>query len=128
ALALVAALYFYGITNVGMLSTDEPRYAAVGREMAQTGDWITPRLWGKPWFEKPPLLYWMTATATLAGFSPDAAPRVPVALTAVVFLAFFYFRLRALFDERAALFAAAMLATSAGWLAYGFVAVTDLPM
>lgn len=111
-----------------MLSTDEPRYAAVGREMALSGDWVTPHLWGKPWFEKPPLLYWMTAAATRAGLSPDAAPRLPVALLAVAFLVFFYFRLRTLFDERIALYAAAILATSAGWLAYGFVAVTDLPM
>ncbi len=29
--------------------------------MAETGDWVTPRLYGKPWFEKPPLYYWGAA-------------------------------------------------------------------
>jgi len=128
AVVLLAMLYCYGITSVGMLGPDEPRYAAIGRAMAQSGDWVTPRLWGQPWFEKPPLLYWMTAAATRAGFSQDAAPRIPVAVTAIVFLIFFYFRVQKLFDEPVARYAAALLATSAGWLAYGFVAVTDLPM
>ena len=61
-------LYFFGLTRVGMLGPDEPRYAAIGRAMAQSGDWITPRLWGHPWFEKPALLYWMTGAAFQAGY------------------------------------------------------------
>ncbi len=45
-------LYFFGLTRTGLIGPDEPRYAAIGRAMAATGDWITPRLWGAPWFEK----------------------------------------------------------------------------
>ena len=61
AAPLLVVLYFYGLTTTGLLGPDEPRYAAIGREMAISGDWVTPRLWGQPWFEKPALLYWMTA-------------------------------------------------------------------
>ena len=50
AIVGIAALYLTGLTRMGMYSTDEPRYAAIGRAMAQSGDWITPRLWGDPWF------------------------------------------------------------------------------
>ena len=64
AIIAAAALYLTNLTSMGMYSTDEPRYAAIGRAMAQSGDWITPKLWGQPFFEKPALLYWMTA----AGF------------------------------------------------------------
>ncbi len=96
--------------------------------MAQTGDWITPRLWGQAWFEKPALLYWMTAAAFKAGLGPDLAPRLPLALASVAFLIFFFFALRREFGERAAGFAALILATSAAWLAYSHVAVPDLPM
>ena len=113
---------------MGMYSTDEPRYADIGRTMARTGDWITPKLWGQPWFEKPALLYWMTASGFDLGLGNDLAPRVPVALLSVAFLAFFWFRLRDVFDEVTATCATAMLATSAGWLAYSHVAVTDLPL
>ena len=96
--------------------------------MAQSGDWVTPRLWGQPWFEKPALLYWMTAAGFRSGLGPDLAPRLPVAILSVLFLGFFWWRLKLEWDRRAASCATAMLATSAGWLAYSHVAVTDLPL
>src|SRR6185312_9902401 len=64
-------LYFFGLARTGLLSTDEPRYAAIGLAMAHSGDWITPRLWGSPWFEKPPLLYWMSAAGFHLGLGPE---------------------------------------------------------
>ncbi len=121
-------LFFFGLTQVGLLGPDEPRYAAIGREMARSGDWITPRLWGQPWFEKPPLAYWMTALGNLAGLGPELAPRLPVALVSVAFLGFFYALLAGQFGRRPAMFSTLILGTSAGWLAFCHVAVTDLPM
>ena len=62
--AIIALLalpaFFLGLT-VPFIGPDEPRYAEVGREMFQSGDWITPTLAGFHWFEKPPLLYWFEA-------------------------------------------------------------------
>ena len=127
-LAALYLLYGFGLDGAGLLGPDEPRYAAIGRAMAESGDWVTPRLWDEPWFEKPALLYWMTATGFKAGFNPDLAPRVPVALASVAFLLFFAVYLRREFGSRAALYAAAILATSAGWLTYSHIAVTDLPL
>lgn len=121
-------LYFFGLTRVGLLGPDEPRYAAIGREMAVTGDWITPRLWGSEWFEKPALLYWLVALGHVVGLGDDLAPRLPVAIVSVAFLVFYFSRLKREFGERAAWFSSAMLATSIGWLAYSHVAVTDLPL
>src|SRR6266567_3403042 len=86
AVPLAYLLYFFRLDAVGMLGPDEPRYASIAREMARSGDWITPRLWGSPWFEKPPLLYWMSGTAFRLGLGPDLAPRAPVALLATAFL------------------------------------------
>jgi 4-amino-4-deoxy-L-arabinose transferase-like glycosyltransferase len=121
-------LYFFGLTRTGLVGPDEPRYAAIGRAMAATGDWITPRLWGAPWFEKPALLYWMTAAGFKAGLGVDWAPRLPVALASVAFLIYFFVVLRREFGDRAAWYSATVLATSAGWLAYSHIAITDLPM
>ncbi len=121
-------LYFFGLTRTGLLSTDEPRYAAIGQAMAQSGDWVTPRLWGTPWFEKPALLYWMTAIGFKAGLDRDLAPRLPVAIASVAFLIYFFFALRREFGARMAACATLVLATCAGWLVYSHVAVTDLPM
>jgi 4-amino-4-deoxy-L-arabinose transferase-like glycosyltransferase len=111
-----------------MISVDEPRYAWVGREMARSGDWITPRLWGSPWFEKPALLYWLIAGANKAGLRDEWAARLPVALLSLAFLAFYFDRLRKLFDFRVAAHATAILATSAGWIGFSRAAVTDIPL
>ncbi len=127
----VPALYFllfFGLSGVGLLGPDEPRYASIGREMALSGDWVTPRLWGEPWFEKPALLYWMTGLGFKAGLGDELAPRLPVALMSCAFLIFFWWRVRREFGEREAWIAAVILGTSAGWLAFSHLAVTDLPM
>ena len=128
AAPIVFLLFFYGLTTAGLLSSDEPRYAAIGREMAVSGDWITPRLWGEAWFEKPPLLYWMTAAGFKAGLDDDLAPRLPVAILSAAFILLFFHQVRREFGERAALYGTGILATSAGWLAYSHVAVTDIPL
>jgi len=125
---ILYCLFFHGLGSVGLLGPDEPRFAAIGREMARSGDWITPRLWGEPWFEKPALLYWMTGVGFRAGLSEELAPRLPVALLSVGFLLFYYWILRREFNSRAAFFATAILATSAAWLSFSRVGVTDLPM
>lgn len=128
-LAALLLLYLFSLGRVGFgLDPDEPRYASIGREMARSGDWITPRLNGSPWYEKPPLLYWMTAAATRIGFRDEWAARLPVALLSLAFLMFFYSALEREFSSRVALMALAILSTSAGWLAYSFASVTDLPM
>ncbi|HJZ95228.1 MAG TPA: phospholipid carrier-dependent glycosyltransferase, partial [Candidatus Solibacter sp.] len=128
AVPLVYIVYFLGLTATGMLGPDEPRYAAIGRAMAQSGDWITPRLWGIPWFEKPALLYWMTAGATKLGFGAELAPRLPVAICSVAFLIFFWWMLNSEFGCRAAWLSTLILATSGMWIGYSQIGVTDIPM
>ena len=58
-LAAACAVLFWGLGAVPLLGADEPRYAQVAREMFARGDWVTPTLGGRTWFEKPALLYWM---------------------------------------------------------------------
>ncbi len=126
--ALVYFLYFFKLGGAGILGADEPRYAAIGREMARSGDWITPRLWGAPWFEKPALLYWMTASAFHLGLGPDLAPRVPVVLMSVAFLGFFWWILKREFGCLAAWISTLILGTTAAWIGFTQVGVTDLPL
>ena len=127
-LPLTCFLYFSQLAAVGLLGPDEPRYAAIARTMAASGDWVTPRLLGQPWFEKPVLLYWMEAAFFCAGFGPEIAARLPVALLAVTFLGFFWWILRREFGDRAAAFATAILGTSAAWIVSSQIGTTDLPL
>ncbi len=128
ALLLLCLVYFYRLDAAGVLGPDEPRYASIGREMARSGDWITPRLWGQAWFEKPALLYWMTGAAFRLGLGPDLAPRLPVALCSFAFLIFFWRRICREFGGTVAWLATLILATSAEWIGFSQVGVTDLPM
>lgn len=127
-LILTGGVYLFDLDEVGMLGPDEPRYGAIGREMADSGDWVTPRLWGEGWFEKPALTYWLIGLGHVLGGTGSYAPRAPIVVISIAFLGFFYWALRRLEDQDTALAAVMMLATSAGWLAYSQVAVTDLPL
>lgn len=63
AFAVFALTWFLGLEFRGLFMPDEGRYASIAREMLDSADWITPRLNGLKYFEKPPLQYWATAGA-----------------------------------------------------------------
>lgn len=120
------ALYALPVSLRGLVGPDEPRYAFVARHMAETGDWITPHLWGEPWFEKPALLFWLGGLGHAAGL--ESPLRLPVALLSLGFLFWFWRRTGELFGQQAAAAAACILGTSAGWVAYSDAGVFDAPL
>ena len=63
-----------GLAARPLYKTDEARYGEISREMAQSGDWVTPRLNGFKYFEKPPLQYWAGAAAIKVFGVHDWAP------------------------------------------------------
>ena len=83
-LAAIAALWFGFLELRGLYFPDEGRYAEIPREMLETGDWVTPRLNGIPYFEKPPLQYWVGA-ATFKTLGVDEwTARLPPALAGLL--------------------------------------------
>ncbi len=77
---LIYIQFFHQLGGLGLVGPDEPRYAKVAKEMLDSGDYITPRLSGQPWFEKPILYYWLTVLAyRVLGISEFSA-RLPSAL------------------------------------------------
>ena len=61
-LVLGCGLWFCGLLGTRPLANpDEGRYTEIPREMAASGDFVTPRLNGVKYFEKPPLVYWLSA-------------------------------------------------------------------
>src|SRR5260221_7970872 len=85
-LATLYVCYFSHLGVIGFVGPDEPRYAWIARDMAESGDWVTPRLYGKPWLRKPPLLYWGGAIffKPFGDPAPETAPPLPSAVPAVL--------------------------------------------
>ena len=86
-LACLALGWFVNLDHRKLIKADEGRYGEIPREMVASGDWLTPRMNGFKYFEKPPLQYWATATAyTLFGVS-EWTTRLWTALTALAGIA-----------------------------------------
>lgn len=75
---LVAAgfIWFLFLGYRDLIEPDEGRYAEIAREMLNSGNWITPRLNGIKYFEKPPLQYWGSAISMALLGETNAAARV----------------------------------------------------
>jgi 4-amino-4-deoxy-L-arabinose transferase-like glycosyltransferase len=75
---------------LGAAPFDDPgegQHAEIAREVAASGDWLTLRLAGVRYFDKPPLLYWLIA-AGFKGFGvSEWAARLPAALAAAAAVA-----------------------------------------
>jgi 4-amino-4-deoxy-L-arabinose transferase-like glycosyltransferase len=77
-IALLGAWMLFGHLGCALLEPDEARYAEIPRLMLQSGDWVTPRLQGKPYNDKPPLVYWLIAVSYATfGTSIESARLVP---------------------------------------------------
>ena len=115
-----------------LIDVDEPVYGQVGREMARAGwqHWLTPRLAGQPWFDKPPLFYWLTALSMRLFGATEFAARLPSAFEAVGLVAVTYALARRAFPAtpRAGLWAGFVLATCVQFLILARAAVTDMTL
>src|SRR3954463_6213288 len=113
---LAALFAIFAVSVLGTLGlrplykADESRYAEIPREMVASGDWVTPRLNGFKYFEKPPLQYWATATFFSLFGEQDWAARLWSALAAIAGVAMVFFAGKKLFSREAATLGAVLLA------------------
>jgi 4-amino-4-deoxy-L-arabinose transferase-like glycosyltransferase len=126
-LATLSICYFSHLGALGFLGPDEPRYAWIARAMAESGDWVTPRLYGQAWFEKPILYYWEAALSfKLFGVSEIAA-RLPSALSALLAtLALAWLALR-VYGAATARWFLVLLPSSVAMIGFSHSAATDMP-
>jgi len=120
-----AFLFYFGLSAFGLVGADEPRYAQVAREMLERHDLVTPTLYGKPWFEKPPLYYWRAMEEYRALGVNDWAARLPSPAAATFMVAVIYFFLRR-FHPGSQLNGALMTAASVGMIGFSRGAGMDM--
>ena len=119
--------YFSHLGAFGFIGPDEPRYAWIARDMAESGDWVTPRLYGKPWFEKPVLYYWAAAVCFKLFGVKETSARLPsaiCALLATLALAGMALRIGGWQMARGVLL---LLPSTVGMIGFSHAASTDMP-
>lgn len=125
-LALVAVPFFQYLGRVPLFDPAEGRYAEISREMLERGDLITPTFNYLPALETPPLLYWANAAALKLFGTNEFAVRFPTALCGLLTVLATSLIARRLYDRRTALLAAAILATSAGFVMHARTIQADV--
>lgn len=126
-LTLMLGLWFCGLLGVRPLANpDEGRYTEIPREMAASGDFVTPRLNGVKYFEKPPLLYWLSAITFKAFGVNQFTARLWNGLFAVLGVLMTYVAARVLHGRTAGIWSSVVLATSL--LYYGLTHIVLLDM
>lgn len=125
------ATLVFGLAGHALWTADEPREAEIAREMSKvienriTGDdsgvrtdWAIPYLAGKPFVEKPPLYYWISALMMLTAgrlVGATVAARAISALCGALTLGVTWLVLREYLGRYRALAAVLILVTTAGF-------------
>jgi 4-amino-4-deoxy-L-arabinose transferase-like glycosyltransferase len=126
-LALAAlVIWFANLDYRRLIKPDEGRYAEISREMAASGDWVTPRLNGIKYFEKPPLHYWANAIAFALFGQHEWAARLWSALTGMLGIVLAWYTGRRLFGAAAGLYAALVLGSSLMYVVVGHLNTLDM--
>lgn len=118
-------LYGAFLGTIPLLDPDEPVYGETAKEMIATGDFLSPRIYGEFWYDKPPLFYWLEALSfSLFGVSTWAA-RFPSLFLGALTPVYLYLSSRKLIGGKAALRGAFICATSLEIIVLARSSVTD---
>jgi 4-amino-4-deoxy-L-arabinose transferase-like glycosyltransferase len=121
--ALVAAgfvaLFLVGLGRPELMDPDESRHAEIAATMLADRQFLTPRLYGVPYYDKPVGYHWTVAAAVALLGRTATAARLPSALAALTTLAMTAWWARRIGGRPAALLATAMLGTSLLFVALG---------
>src|SRR5258708_4491212 len=112
-LTCILGVFFLSLLSSHYLITpDEGRYCEVAREMVVSGDFITPKVNGILFFDKPILFYWLQAASIKLFGATELAVRLWPALFGLMGCLFTYVAGRLLFNRSTGILAALFLAVS----------------
>lgn len=119
-------LWFVKLPHRVLADPDEGRYAEISREMVATGDWVTPRLNGFAYLQKPPLQYWATAAAYEVLGTTEWTARLWTAVTGLLAVLATWFAGRRLLGKAAGEFGALALLASAYFVVMSGINTLDM--
>jgi 4-amino-4-deoxy-L-arabinose transferase-like glycosyltransferase len=127
-ISVLAAAWFGTLDERKLVRPDEGRYAEIPREMVASGDWVTPRLNGIKYFEKPALQYWATAVGYEVFGEHHWTARIWPALTGFGGILLAYFLGARLWGRREGLLAGAILGSALLYNVMGHVITLDMSL
>ena len=128
-LVITAAILFIpGLGKMDLTDPDESFYAQTAREMLEEGDWLTPRIFDEPQFEKPPLYYWLVIGSYKAFGVNEFAARFPSALFAMIGVIGVFYLAKLFYGEIAGFFSGLVTATCVQYMALARACVTDMAL
>jgi 4-amino-4-deoxy-L-arabinose transferase-like glycosyltransferase len=130
AVLVVAGAIYLGciVSPPSLMDDSDAVLAQAARTMLRSGDWVTPRLDGVVYLEKPPLYYWPMMVSYMIFGEHDWAARIPVALS-VVGLAWLTAAMGVwAFGRRAGLYAGLCMATCIGIFLFTRVQIPDVTL
>lgn len=126
--AITLFIMFFNLGSLPLLDPDEPVYAETPKEMFIFNEFLSPRIYGEYWYDKPPMYYWLVAGSyKLFGINEFAA-RFPSALLGVACVGVICQLGSKLFNERTGILSALILTTSIEFFYLGKAAVTDMTL
>lgn len=127
-LVFLAALAVFLPLNGLIPITDpvESNYALTAKEMLLSGDWLSPRIYGQYWFDKPAMIYWLVAASYAIFGVGEFAARFPAALFSAASVGFAcWFAARLYGSRQVGLLAAVVLGTSLEFWVIARMVITD---
>lgn len=122
---LAGILLFLGLGSMGLTDRDEGRNAEAGREMFESGDWVSPTFNYEPRYAKPALVYWlMSLSYTLFGVDEFSA-RLPSAVFGLGLILLQYLFVSRFCGAAVGLFGALMLLLNIEMIGLSRMALTD---
>ncbi len=125
-LAVFIIVMLWALNARTLVPPDEGRYAEMAREMFASGDWITTRLNGIKYFEKPPLQTWMNALTFAVFGLGDWQARLWTGLNGIFGVVLTWYTGRKLFGERIGFYAGLVLGSCFYWAACSQIDSLDM--
>lgn len=124
---LCVALIFLFLGERDLWDIDEGMHAAIAQNMVSSGDWVTPRFNGEPFYDKPVLFNWLNSVAFVIFGNTEFAARLPAALCGLGTVLLAFSLGRKLYDPVTGFLGGVVLLTSLGFIALTKVVQYDIP-
>jgi 4-amino-4-deoxy-L-arabinose transferase-like glycosyltransferase len=123
---LLSVLFFTHLGGLALTEPDETFYAQTAKEMLIASDWVTPRIFNEPQFEKPALYYWLVMASYIVFGISEFSARFPSAVFSIFGVLGVFLIGKLLYSRLCGFLSAVVMTTSIIYIIVGRACVTDI--